>query len=82
MTRAHEDSRATPHLGGVTAILVFAFTLVAFVAESELTGVRTPTPRALGMSLISALLTVRSKQPRISCEFLHRRSVFSAANQT
>ncbi|EIM83461.1 uncharacterized protein STEHIDRAFT_63538 [Stereum hirsutum FP-91666 SS1] len=38
MTRAHEDSRATPHLGGVTAILVFAFTLVAFVAESELTG--------------------------------------------
>lgn len=69
MTRAHEDSRATPHLGGATAIVVFVFTLVAFVAESELTQVRIPDTSCDGRATHLRPLSVRSKQSWVSREF-------------
>ena len=41
-----DDSRiaALPHLGGKTAVILFVFTLSAFVAESQLTQVRFSGP--------------------------------------
>ena len=37
------DSLTVPHVGGKLAVLVFVFTLLAFVVESQLTQVSTIT---------------------------------------
>ena len=67
-----DDSRiaALPHLGGKTAVILFVFTLSAFVAESQLTQVRFRDLQWYYVHLSYQIIAVCPEQPRISATIL------------